>query len=371
MRRTHFTILRIVLLSFVLGGCREAAFSEPDIREMPVEMSYTLSRDGVLEIRGSGELQQSQFLFEDGDNIEKIVIHEGITVIGKECFSLFSSVELVELPPGLKEIEEGAFEGDVMLQHINMPDTVEKIGNHAFMDCVSLEEFTLPVSLKEYKTNAVQGCYDLRKIVNCSRRAWKLCTKDMHGIWYCAHKEAEEVQSGQEVWLQPEEYGITYDLNGGRATAKLPEHYLYRDGAELPDTVEREGYSFVGWDVGEEPELCNYIMDESKGNKTVVAAWIKFQVEKLTEGSIRAFWNMDLLSDQKNETYCCMIRYSKNGDMSDYEFIRTSAEDTEVVISELEKGERYYIEYAIIDSLDNWETIGDLPWKGKTSIVVI
>lgn len=57
MRRTHFTILRIVLLSFVLGGCREAAFPEPDIREMPVEMSYTLSWDGVLEIRGSGELQ--------------------------------------------------------------------------------------------------------------------------------------------------------------------------------------------------------------------------------------------------------------------------------------------------------------------------
>lgn len=379
----YYRMIGMILLMFALTGCHEEPVSERNIPVDTNEIRYTLSDQGVLDIHGSGELNCKDFSFygESGtdwdtiESIEKIVIHEGITGIGKDCFSYFDSLTSVDLPKGLKEIDANAFCGNVMLKHITIPDSVEKIGSHAFGDCQSLEQLTLPSSLKEYETNAVKGCYCLEKITNHSSQTWKLCSKKMHGTWYCAEQKVDEIKPGVEVLLRSEEYNIIYDLNGGMATDKLPDKFTYRDGVELPDTVERKGYSFAGWSVDSElsdSELGNDINDGTKGDKKVTAVWINFQVKNLNAGKIRVFWNMEDGNERTKyyEGFSCQIRYSKNPDMSDFEFIRTSEKDTDVVLDKLEKGKKYYIEYAVISDLDNWETIGELPWQGKESIII-
>ena len=342
-----------------------------DKKEQSNPIRYTLSDDGVLDVMGEGEVPAEIFPFttDEGDegnyDVQKIVVHEGITGLGKKCFANFYSAEAVILPEGLKKIGAHAFDGCVSLKQIRLPDTVEEIGAYAFRDCVSLQELTLPPSLERYPVNAMKQCSALKKVKNCSSRTWKLCSgKSLHGTWYGGGSKVDSIKPGQTVKLISDEYKITYDLNGGIAKGKLPETYSYGDGIKLPDTVERKGYQLVGWedladDAGGELTWC--IACQTKGNRRVRAVWLDFRVEDLGKGKIRAFWNI-------SPYYECLIRYSRNEDMSDYKFVNKFYVQS-VTVSKLEKGKRYYIEYAVIDDMDDFETLDDLPWSGKMSIV--
>lgn len=372
----YYGIVGMVLLIFALSGCQKEPLSQQNTSAKSNEIHDTLSDDGVLEIQGSGKLTCEKFSFysdngtdwDEIESIKKIIIHEGITQIGEDCFSDFDSVESVILPKGLKRIDENAFRGNVMMKSIDIPETVEEIGNYAFEGCISLEEFSMPSSLIKYQTDVIKGCYSLKKVVNHSSHTWKLCEKGMYGTWYCSDSKVEKINPGQEARLQSKGYKITYELNGGTATKELPDKFTYRDGVELPDTVERKGYSFAGWDAGY--ELTDHIDEGTKGNQKVKAVWIKFHVERMKAGKIRFFW--DLIDGGEGikyyEGYSCHIRYSQNQDMSDFDYIRTSDKDVDVVIDKLKKGKKYYIEYAIIHDLDNWDTINNLPWQGKQMI---
>ena len=388
MYKTVRKIVAMTLLMLVLGGCRqnddlkpgnhaasgsavETSGEEMDARQMPNPIRYTLSDDGVLDVMGEGEVPAELFPFttDEGDegnyDVQKIVVHEGITGLGEKCFANFYYADAVVLPEGLKKIGAHAFDGCVSLKQIRLPDTVEEIGAYAFRDCVSLQELTLPPSLERYPVNAMKQCSALKKVKNCSSRTWKLCSgKSLHGTWYGGGSKVDSIKPGQTVKLISDEYKITYDLNGGIAKGKLPETYSYGDGIKLPDTVERKGYQLVGWedladDAGGELTWC--IACRTKGNKRVRAVWLDFHVEDLGKGKIRAFWNI-------SPYYECLIRYSRNEDMSDYKFVNKFYVQS-VTVSKLEKGKRYYIEYAVIDDMDDFETLDDLPWSGKMSIV--
>lgn len=365
MYKTVRKIVAMTLLMLVLGGCRqnddlkpgnhaasgnavETSGEEMDARQTPNPIRYTLSDDGVLDVMGEGEVPAEIFPFttdevhEEDYDIQKIVVHEGITGLGEKCFANFYSAEAVVLPEGLKKIGAHAFDGCVSLKQIRLPDTVEEIGAYAFRDCISLQELTLPPSLERYPVNAMKQCSALKKVKNCSSRTWKLCSgKSLHGTWYGGGSKVDSIKPGQTVKLISDEYKITYDLNGGIAKGKLPETYSYGDGIKLPDTVERKGYQLVGWeDLADDAscELTWCIACQTKGNRRVRAVWLDFHVEDLGKGKIRVFWNI-------SPYYECLIRYSRNEDMSDYKFVNKDGQS--VTVSKLEKGKRYYIEYAV------------------------
>lgn len=394
MYKTVYKIAAMILLMLVLGGCRqnddlkqgnhaasgnavETSDEEMDARQTPNSIRYTLSDDGVLDVMGEGEVPAELFPFttDEGDegnyDVQKIVVHDGITGLGEKCFANFYSADAVVLPEGLKKIGAYAFECCISLKQIRLPDTVEEIGAYAFRECLSLQKLTLPPSLERYPTNAIKQCVSLKKVKNCSSRTWELCSgKSLHGTWYRGGSKAGskedriKIKPGQTMKLVSDEYKITYDLNRGVAKGKLPETYSYGDGVKLPDTVERKGYQLVGWedladDAGGELTWC--IARHTKGNRRVRAVWLDFHVEDLGKGKIRVFWNI-------SPYYECLIRYSRNEDMSDYKFVNKDVQS--VTVSKLEKGKRYYIEYAVISDLDDFETLDELPWSGKTSIVV-
>ena len=389
MHKIVYKIAAMILLMLVLGGCRqnddlkqgnhaasgsavEISDEEMDARQTPNPIRYTLSDDGVLDVMGEGEVPAELFPFttDEGDegnyDVQKIVVHDGITGLGEKCFANFYSADAVVLPEGLKKIGAYAFECCISLKQIRLPDTVEEIGAYAFRECLSLQELTLPPSLERYPVNAMKRCIALKKVKNCSSRTWKLCSgKSLHGTWYCGGSKADriKIKPGQTVKLISDEYKITYDLNGGVAKGKLPETYSYGDGVKLPDTVERKGYQLVGWKCDGIDELTWCIESRMKGNKRVHAVWLDFHVEDLGKGKIRAFWNIS------DDYYNCQVRYSQNEDMSDYEFVNEFYVQS-VTISKLEKGKRYYIEYAVIEDMDDFETLDELPWSGKMSIVV-
>ena len=141
--------------------------------------------NNVMTITGSGAVKFSDSVA--NDDITDVVIGEGITEIGSDCFARFtamktvslpstltaikiaafegcSSLESVKLPNGLTEISSSMFQNCTALKSIEIPDSVTAIGNYAFMYCSSLTELTLPESVAEFDVSAVANCEKLEKL---------------------------------------------------------------------------------------------------------------------------------------------------------------------------------------------------------------
>lgn len=71
---------------------------------------------------------------------------ECLRVIGTKAFSGCTFLKSVQLPNGLKRINEGAFSGCEFLDKIIIPDSVEVIGANAFSHCSMLTYIHLPKS---------------------------------------------------------------------------------------------------------------------------------------------------------------------------------------------------------------------------------
>ena len=69
---------------------------------------------------------------------KKVIVPDGIEIIGENAFEKCNRIEEVVLPNGLKEIGDMAFSGCDSLERINIPETVEKVGWLAFNDCKKL-----------------------------------------------------------------------------------------------------------------------------------------------------------------------------------------------------------------------------------------
>jgi len=136
-------------------------------------LTWTLV-DGVLTISGTGDMAEdtsaSDAWFANVDNIESIVIEDGITsiagyvfyglynvkeiripesvvTIGVNAFSYCESLESIELPNSITSISMSLFAGCSALKSIEIPDGVTEIGPYAFSRCSSLESISIPASV--------------------------------------------------------------------------------------------------------------------------------------------------------------------------------------------------------------------------------
>ena len=134
---------------------------EPDYSP-DIPFSYFLSGDGTLTITGAGimpdnyRMQTAPWL-ERRDEIRKIVISEGITTvvenfgcayINDEAYH-FDNLEEVVLPEGLLFIGIDAFLGANKLTTVHLPSTLINM-DYAFYYCESLRSLHLPKNLEEF-----------------------------------------------------------------------------------------------------------------------------------------------------------------------------------------------------------------------------
>ena len=71
--------------------------------------------------------------------------------------TLVRSARKLELPAGLNEIEEEAFEGSIAFGEVVIPDGTSKIGSRAFADCSRLVFVSIPNSVTEIADDAFDG----------------------------------------------------------------------------------------------------------------------------------------------------------------------------------------------------------------------
>ena len=113
--------------------------------------------------------------------IEKIIVSEGIEILGNGVFLNCKELKEVALPGTLKRIGtadptgcpkilgtmtkfDGTFEYTA-LEHVEIPDSVKYIGEYAFSGCGKLKKVILPTELKEIRENTFRWCKSLEEVV--------------------------------------------------------------------------------------------------------------------------------------------------------------------------------------------------------------
>ena len=94
---------------------------------------FLLSKDGRTLIRGIDD--------------DEVTTPAGVTEIGENAFSGFSSLTRVAIPEGVAKIREGAFFECSSLTRVTISEGVSEIGEGAFYGCSSLTSVTIPASV--------------------------------------------------------------------------------------------------------------------------------------------------------------------------------------------------------------------------------
>lgn len=182
-----FSMILLSAFTFVSSGADESqtkiVFEENDVRCSYDSSTKTLTLSGTGaystacgdNISSSwGGLKFESFSSLNGyrEITEKIVVEEGITVIGGGSFAYFKNLKAVELPNTLTEIQPYAFYECYRLESIELPQSLEKIGFEAFRSCRRLTELNIPENVKEIADNFIFDTVRLAKITVDSKNEY-------------------------------------------------------------------------------------------------------------------------------------------------------------------------------------------------------
>lgn len=113
------------------------------------------------------------------DQIESVIIQEGVTSVGGFAFYDYQSLKEVSLPNGLIHIGPMAFYNCDALQSIILPETLQSLDRYqstlgtlgwpqftcgSFNDCDGLKEITIPASMEYIGGNAFYNCKNLERV---------------------------------------------------------------------------------------------------------------------------------------------------------------------------------------------------------------
>ena len=93
------------------------------------------------------------------EDFTKVTISKGITTVSE--FTGCNDLETVVLPEGVTAILYEAFDGCDKLKNINLPNSLKRIDGKAFAYCDSLKEITIPNSIQEIDEEAFDGVENL------------------------------------------------------------------------------------------------------------------------------------------------------------------------------------------------------------------
>lgn len=136
-------------------------------------LTWEVSRDGVLTISGTGDMQDytynerpwSGFYVADfGKSVWKVVIENGVTSIGEYAFGYLESLTTVELADTVTYIGNNAFSSCKSLTSVDIPDSVTWIGNSVFHNCDNLSSVVIGDGVTWIGNSAFNNCDSLSSI---------------------------------------------------------------------------------------------------------------------------------------------------------------------------------------------------------------
>ena len=98
------------------------------------------------------------------DEVENVVINEGVTDIGKHAFLSFSKLKSVKIASTVEKIDVAAFEACKTLAEITLPEGLKEFGEEAFSGCSSLTSISIPEKVTYLPKSIFQDCKLLKHI---------------------------------------------------------------------------------------------------------------------------------------------------------------------------------------------------------------
>lgn len=152
------------------------------------KINLDFSKMTELERFGAVEKEDGSFsdYLQGNTCIEKVILPEGLKVIGDNAFYNWkglkeinipknvqyigeaafhkTAIKEIHIPKGVKEILEYTFRGAENLEKVEIPNTVEKIYICAFDRCSSLKNIKIPNSVEGLYLSTFRGCTSLTDI---------------------------------------------------------------------------------------------------------------------------------------------------------------------------------------------------------------
>jgi hypothetical protein len=264
--------------------------------------SWILNEEGVLRIRGNGEVPFYSASFSEWQNATSVIVEEGVMGFhyadnGWVGFSNISykyaqNIKSVQLPSTLTSISRCCFNGCTALDEINIPNSVTSIGEYAFQGCTALEAITIPNSVTSIGEGSFEGCSGLTaftipsSVTSIGDYAFEYCT----GISSITVPVTVTNQFNRNVfkgWRSNQT--ITLDWNSNDSTHTMPyvdtwwngysycqgywgTHAKYRNGvyAWNGTTVNNDGTTIIVSGEGQHYAYNNSGMDLEKVTSIVV-----------------------------------------------------------------------------------------------------
>ncbi len=139
------------------------------------------------------------FAFSQCVYLTSVELPESVTAIGKGAFAECASLPGVTLPAAVSRIEKQLFFNCESLAEYEIPDTVTSVGEKAFAGCFSLKTLRLGRAVESFPVNALEGCTALERLETAPDavryRADGLCLYSADGktLEYCSPTRTDEI----------------------------------------------------------------------------------------------------------------------------------------------------------------------------------
>ena len=98
------------------------------------------------------------------ENVETIIIEDGITEMGYYGFSKFTNLKSVKISNTVTDIYGSLFSGCKNLTSVILPENIISLKYNLFKDCTSLTSVTIPKSVTSLGDNLFYGCKSLTSV---------------------------------------------------------------------------------------------------------------------------------------------------------------------------------------------------------------
>ena len=132
------------------------------------DITWKLSDDGTLTISGTDvrDYVSPSYSpwYSQRDKIKKVIIENGVPVIGKNSFRDCSALTSITIPNSVRGIRQSAFWNCSSLTSINIPNSVNRIEGYAFNGCSSLTSVYIPESVTIMEGHVFWGCVNITSV---------------------------------------------------------------------------------------------------------------------------------------------------------------------------------------------------------------